>query len=50
MLWIYNIYKIQLIYTAFFINTCMPSYMNKSEESILELFPSMPVDVSGVSL
>ena len=39
-----------LIYTASFINTGIPSCMNKSRESILELPPSMPADVSGVAL
>ena len=40
----------ELIYTAFFINTGIPSCMNKSGGSILESPPSMPADVSGVAL
>ena len=44
-------YKIaELICTAFFINTGIPSCMNKSGKSILGSPPSIPADVSGVSL
>ena len=38
------------MYTAFFINTGIPSCMSKKEGSILESLPSMPEDVSGVAL
>ena len=40
----------KLMYTAFFINTGIPSCMSKKEGSILESLPSMPEDVSGVAL
>ena len=40
----------ELIYTAFFTNTGIPSCMHKSWGSILESQPSMSADVSGVAL
>ena len=40
----------ELIYTGFFINTGIPSCMDKSGGSILESPQSMHVDVSGVAL
>ena len=41
---------VELIYTAFYINTGILSCLNKSGGSVLESPPIMPADVLGVAL
>ena len=40
----------ELIYTAFFTNTGIPSCMNKGGEILMKSLSSMPADISGVAL